>query len=50
MFSECDWRLTLPADWVVKVTNNRNNRRYYTPHDIKIKLANLVKAIGQRTF
>ncbi|MNU19679.1 hypothetical protein D3C71_79120 [compost metagenome] len=50
LFSECDWRLTLPADWVAKVTNSRNNRRYYVPHDIKVKLANLVKSLGQRSF
>jgi len=50
MFSECDWRLTLPSEWIAKMTNGRTSRRYYVPHDIKIKLANLVKSLGQRSF
>jgi hypothetical protein len=50
LFSQCDWKLTLPSEWVAKVTNNRNNRRYSVPHDVKIKLATLAKSIGNRTF
>lgn len=50
LFSEHDWKLTLPAEWVAQVTGNRNNRRYAVPHDIKIKLATLTIAVAQRTF
>lgn len=44
------WRLTLPAAWVEQVTGNKNNRRYSTPHDIKVKLAALAIQLAQRTF
>lgn len=49
-FSERNWRLTLPDDWVEVVTGTRGNRRYIVPHDFKIKLAALVVAIGNRSF
>lgn len=49
-FSERNWRLTLPDDWVETVTGTRGNRRYIVPHDFKIKLAALVVAIGNRSF
>jgi hypothetical protein len=50
LFSEHDWRLTLPQEWVAQVTGNKNQRRYAVPHDIKIKLANLAIALAQRSF
>lgn len=50
MFHKNEWRLTLPGDWVVKLTSNRNIRRYATPHDIRIKLATLAIALASRQF
>lgn len=49
MFSEHDWRLTLPPAWVHELTGT-NDQRYPVPADIKIKLAQLVLAIAKRTF
>lgn len=45
-----DWRLTLPPEWVAKLTGSKSNRRFTVPHDIKIKLANLVIARGSGKF
>lgn len=50
LFSEHDWKITLPSEWVAQVTSNRNNRRYAVPQNVKILLANLVIQIAQRTF
>lgn len=50
LFSEHDWKLTLPSEWVGQITGNKNNRRYAVPHDVKIKLASLAIVIAQRTF
>ena len=50
LFSEYDWKLTLPPEWVAKVTGNKNNRRYSVPHDVKIKLAQLAISIAKRSF
>ena len=50
LFSEHDWKLTLPPEWVAQITGNKNNRRFAVPHDIKIKLATLSIALAQRTF
>lgn len=47
-FSKFDWKLTLPDEWVVPLTGNKNNRRYSTPHDIKIKLGALAIATATR--
>lgn len=44
------WRLTLPSEWVEKLTGNKNNRRYAVPHEIKIKLADLALALQTRSF
>lgn len=50
LFSAKDWRLTLPNELVVKITNNPNNRRYSTPYNIKNLLADLVISIANRSF
>lgn len=50
LLSEHDWKLTIPLPWVVKVTGNKNNRRYSAPHDIKVKLAALAIAVAGRTL
>lgn len=39
MFSEHAWRLTLPEEWVVQLTGDKNDRRYLVPHNMKILLA-----------
>lgn len=49
MFSEHDWRLTLPPKWVQELTGT-SDQRYPVPADIKIKLAQLVLAIAKRVF
>lgn len=49
-FSRADWRLTVPADWVAKLTGNKNNRLFTTPFDIKIKLAALAIAVADGKF
>lgn len=48
--SEHAWRLTLPTDWVAQVTGNKNDRRYYVPHNIKVLLADLAIQTAQRSF
>lgn len=48
LFSQSDWRLTLPAAWVGKLTGSPTARRYSTPHEIKIKLANLSIQLATR--
>lgn len=49
MFSEHEWRLTLPAQWIPELTGN-NDQRYPIPADIKIKLAQLALAVAKRVF
>lgn len=49
-FSEHDWKLTLPAEWVGQVTGNKNNRRYFVPHNIKVLLATLAINLAKRAF
>lgn len=44
------WRLTLPPDWIATVTGNPTTRRYAVPHDIKIKLADLVASHQLRSI
>lgn len=44
------WKLTLPQEWAMQVTGNKNVRRYAVPHDIKIKLASLAIAVAKRSF
>ena len=48
-FSEHDWRLTLPSEWVEQITGDPRNRRYQVPGDIKHKLAALVISTASRT-
>lgn len=50
MLSEHPWRLTIPQDWLEKVTNNKNSRLFTIPHNIKIVLANLVLEIAKKEF
>jgi hypothetical protein len=45
-----NWVLTLPREWVVELNKGEYNRRYYLPADIRIKLANLVIAMANRSF
>lgn len=46
-FSEYDWRITLPLEWVERVTGSKN-RRYSTPYEMKQKLAELIIAIASK--
>lgn len=39
--SEHTWRLTVPDDWVGRVTGHPKNRDYAVPHNIKVLLADL---------
>lgn len=50
LFTERAWILTLPPDWVMKITGNRNNRRWAVPQDIRTKLAALIISLANRTF
>lgn len=50
MFSERDWLLTLPQEYVGVVTGNDNNRKYYVPCNIKPKLADLAISLASRSF
>src|ERR1700676_1882450 len=50
MFAEYDWRLTLPTEWVGRLTQNNKDRYYAVPYDIKIKMAELALVIGKRTL
>jgi len=47
LFSEFDWKLTLPIEWLERVTGRRD-RRYATPYDMKQKLAELIIAIASK--
>lgn len=48
LLSNSDWVLTADETIVRKLTGNQSQRRYSIPHDIKIKLAELVIQIAQR--
>lgn len=48
--SKNDWRITLPGEVVLKLTGNKNARRYSVPHDIKVKLAILVIELATSKF
>ncbi len=50
LFSQHEWRLTLPNDWIAQLPDNKNSRRFFVPHDIKIKLADLSIALAKRSF
>lgn len=47
-FSDHEWRLTLPRDWLAGFLQNPNNNRYSVPHEIKARMAHLVVAIAER--
>ena len=49
LFSEHNWRLTLPQEWVSTITGS-NSRLYSVPHNIKILLAKLAIAVAERSF
>jgi hypothetical protein len=45
MFGEHTWHLTIPKEWLGRVTNG-NGRLYSSPADLKQKLADLIIAIA----
>ena len=49
MLTEVCWTLTIDDKFLLELSGN-TNRRYAIPHDIKIKLANLVIQTGNRSF
>lgn len=49
-FREHEWSLTLPGDWVAEMTGSKSDTWYSVPHDLRVKLAQLVIAISSRTF
>ena len=50
LFTENNWRLTLPAPWVEKLAGHRSNRRYSAPSDLRAKLADLSIAVAKRSL
>jgi hypothetical protein len=50
LFTKFEWTLTLPPEWVEKLTKNKNNRNYSVPHEMRVRLASLIAAIAKRSF
>lgn len=50
LFSNNNWKLTLPNEWVEKITGNTKNRRYSVPSNIKVLLTNLAIALANKSF
>lgn len=49
-FGKHIWRLTVPADWLEVLRGNRSaSRRFITPADIRVKLADFIIAINDKT-
>jgi hypothetical protein len=49
-FKKHDWVLTLPSQWLLKVTGGINDRKYNVPVDLKIMLAQLIYRIATRSL
>lgn len=50
LFNEHSWKLTLPPEWVEKLTGHKNDRRYSAPSDLRSKIADLSIAVAKRSF
>lgn len=49
--SSREWVVTIPDQWLPQIGNEIGNRRFVTPYDIKIKLANLIiSLLARRTI
>ncbi len=49
-FSKHTWTLTLAPEYVERLTKNKNDRSYSTPHEMRIRLAALIISLAKRTF
>lgn len=49
-FKKHDWVLTLPSQWLLKVTGGVNDRKYTIPVDLKIGLTQLIFRIATRSL
>lgn len=49
-FKKHDWVLTLPSQWLLKVTGGLNDRKYIIPVDLKIMLSQLIYRIATRSL
>lgn len=49
-FSKHTWTLTLAPEYVERLTKNKNDRSYSTPHEMRVRLAALIISLAERTF